>query len=120
MRLDAAGFVIGRALPWLTPPALAAGAALAVHAHHWAPAHTTIALGDSIALLAVLAAVNVFTVQLSASRLPGVLARPARPPWGLFFSSSSALTLLGVAAFHSPPPRAGGPTRPGGPPATRL
>ncbi len=98
--LDAAGFVIGRALPWLTPPALAAGAALAVHAHHWAPAHTTIALGDSIALLAVLAAVNVFTVQLSASRLPGVLARPAGQPWELFFSYSSALTLLGLAAFH--------------------
>jgi hypothetical protein len=98
--LDAAGFVIGRALPWLAPPALAAGAGLAVHMHHWAPAHTTIALGDSIALLALLAAVNVFTVQLSASRLPGVLARPAGQPWELFFSYSAALTLLGLSAFH--------------------
>jgi hypothetical protein len=98
--LDAAGLIVGRALPWLMPPALAAGAGLAVHMHHWAPAHTTIALGDSIALLAVLAAVNVFTVQLSASRLPGVLARPAGQPWELFFSYSSALTLLGLSAFH--------------------
>jgi hypothetical protein len=98
--LDATGFVMGRTLPWLTPPALTAGVALAVHAHHWAPAHTAIALGDSIALLSVLAAVNVFTVQLSASRLPGVLARPAGQPWELFFSYSSALTLMGLSAFH--------------------
>ena len=98
--LDAAGLIVGRALPWLMPAALAVGAGLAVHMHHWAPAHTTIALGDSIALLAVLAAVNVFTVQLSASRLPGVLARPAGQPWELFFSYSSALTLLGLSAFH--------------------
>ena len=66
----------------------------------WAPAHTAIAVGDSIALLAVLAAVNVFTVQLSASRLPGVIARSAGQPWELFFSYSSALTLLGLSAFR--------------------
>jgi hypothetical protein len=98
--LDAVSFIIGRALPWLAPPVLVACAGVAVRVHHWAPAHTAIALGDSIALLALLGAVNVFTVQLSASRLPGVVARPAGQPWELFFSYSAVLTLLGLSAFH--------------------
>lgn len=94
-------FVMGRGLPWLTPVVVAAGVGIATHLLRWAPAHTMISVGDSIALLALLAAVNVFTVQLSASRLPGVIARSAGQPWELFFSYSAALTLLGLSVFRA-------------------
>lgn len=99
--LAAVVFVTGRSLPWLTPVVVAAGVGTATHLLRWAPAHTMISEGDSIALLALLAAVNVFTVQLSASRLPGVIARSAGQPWELFFSYSAALTLLGVSVFRA-------------------
>jgi hypothetical protein len=97
--LAALMFVMGRVLPWLTPVVIAASVGTATHLLRWAPAHTTISLGDSIALIALLAAVNVFTVQLSASRLPGVIARSAGQPWELFFSYSAALTLLALSVF---------------------
>lgn len=103
--LAAVMLVMGRALPWLTPVVVAAGVGAVTHHLRWAPAHATISLGDSIALLAVLAAVNVFTVQLSASRLPGVIARSAGQPWELFFSYSAALTLLGLSGFRAHAPR---------------
>jgi hypothetical protein len=99
--LAAAGLIIARGLPWLAPVAVAAGVGAATHLARWAPAHTEIALGDSIALLVVLATVNVFTVQLSASRLPGVVARSAGQPWELFSSYSAVLTLLGLSAFRA-------------------
>ena len=99
--LDAAAFVIGRSLPWLIPVAVATGVGTATHLARWAPAPTVISLGDSIALLALLAAVNVLTVQLSASRLPGVIARSAGQPWELFFSYSAGLTLLGLSVFRA-------------------
>ncbi len=83
-----------RLLPWLTPVAAAAAAGAATHLLHWAPAPAAVSLGDSIALLTLLAAVHVFTVQLSASRLPGVIARSAGHPWQLFLSYSAALTVL--------------------------
>jgi hypothetical protein len=94
-------FVMGRGLPWLTPVVAAAAVGMATHLLRWAPAQTMISLGDSIALLALLAAINVFTVQLSASRLPGVIARSACQPWELFFSYSAALTLLGLGVFRA-------------------
>ena len=94
-------FVLGRSLPWLAPVMVAGGVGTATHLLRWAPAHTMISLGDSISLLALLAAVNVFTVQLSASRLPGVIAGPAGQPWELFFSYSAALTLLGLSVFRA-------------------
>lgn len=94
-------FVMGRSLPWLTPVVVAASVGAATHLLRWAPAHTMISLGDSIALIALLAAVNVFTVQLSASRLPGVIARSAGQPWELLFSYSAALTLFGLSVFRA-------------------
>ena len=90
-----------RVLPWLAPVAVAAGAGVATHLLRWAPAPATVSLGDSIALLALLAAVHVFTVQLSASRLPGVIARSAGHPWELFLSYSAALTLLVLSVFRA-------------------
>jgi hypothetical protein len=99
--LAAVMFVMGRGLPWLTPVVVAASVGAVTHHLQWAPAHTMISLGDSIALLALLAAVNVFTVQLSASRLPGVIARSAGQPWELFFSYSAALMLLGLSVFRA-------------------
>jgi hypothetical protein len=99
--LAAVRFVLGRGLPWLTPVVVAASVGAVTHHLRWAPAHTMISLGDSIALLALLAAVNVFTVQLSASRLPGVIARSAGQPWELFFSYSAALTLVGLSVFRA-------------------
>jgi hypothetical protein len=100
-QLAAVMFVMGRGLPWLTPVVVAAGAGMATHLLRWAPADTMISLGDSIVMLALLAAVNVFTVQLSASRLPGVIARSAGQPWELSFSYSAALTLLGLSVFRA-------------------
>ncbi|HEX3957320.1 MAG TPA: hypothetical protein VHZ03_11900 [Trebonia sp.] len=79
--------------------AVAAGAGTATHILHWAPGPAAVSLGDSIGLLALLAAVHVFTVQLSASRLPGVIARSAGHPWELFLSYSSALALLVLSVF---------------------
>ena len=99
--LAAVMFVVGRGLPWLTPVVVAAGVGIATHMLRWAPAQTVISVGDSIAMLALLAAVNVFTVQLSASRLPGVIARSAGQPWELSFSYSAALTLLGLSVFRA-------------------
>jgi hypothetical protein len=99
--LAAVMFVLGRGLPWLTPVAVAVSVGIATHMLRWAPAQTVISVGDSIAMLALLAAVNVFTVQLSASRLPGVIARSAGQPWELSFSYSAALTLLGLSVFHA-------------------
>jgi hypothetical protein len=90
-----------RVLPWLAPMAVAAGAGVATHLLRWAPAPATVSLGDSIALLTLLAAVHVFTVQLSASRLPGVIARSAGHPWELFLSYSAALTLLVLSVFRA-------------------
>ena len=99
--LAAVMFVVGRGLPWLTPVVVAAGVGIATHMLRWAPTQTVISVGDSIAMLALLAAVNVFTVQLSASRLPGVIARSAGQPWELSFSYSAALTLLGLSVFRA-------------------
>jgi hypothetical protein len=96
--LTAARFII-YSLPWLTPVAVAFITGVATHLSRWAPAHVVISLGDSIALLALLAAVNVLTVQLSAARLPGVVARSAGQPWELFLSYSAILTLLALSAF---------------------
>lgn len=90
-----------RFVPWLAPVAVAAAAGAAAHLLRWAPAPATVSLGDSIALLALLAAVHVFTVQLSASRLPGVIARSAGHPWELFLSYSAALTLLVLSVFRA-------------------
>jgi len=89
-----------RLLPWLAPVAVAAAAGAATHLLHWAPAPAVVSLGDSIALLTLLAAVHVFTVQLSASRLPGVIARSAGHPWQLFLSYSAALTLLVLSVYQ--------------------
>ncbi len=94
-------FAIGRGLPWLAPVVIAASVGAVTHHFRWAPAHAMISLGDSIALLALLGVVNVFTVQLSASRLPGVIARSAGQPWQLFSSYSAALTLLFLSVFRA-------------------
>jgi hypothetical protein len=69
----------------------------------WAPAPATVSLGERIALLTLLAAAHVFTVQLSASRLPGVIARSAGHPWEMFLSYSAALTLLALSVFRPHP-----------------
>jgi uncharacterized membrane protein YedE/YeeE len=89
-----------RSLPWLAPVIAAAAAGAATHLLHWAAAPAAVSLGDSIALLTLLAAVHVFTVQLSASRLPGVIARSAGHPWQLFLSYSAALTLLVLSVYQ--------------------
>jgi hypothetical protein len=99
-----AGLGVRRVLPWLTPPLVGACVGAATNLGGWKAAPSTVSLGESIALLALLAAVNVFTVQLSASRLPGVVARLAGQPWQLFFSYSAVLTLMGLAIFRARAP----------------
>jgi len=92
---------VGRVLPWLAPPAICALALAGVGATAagWGKAPTDVSLAEGLAALALLATVNVFTVQLWASRLPGVVARSAAQPWQLFFSYSAVLSLLGLVIF---------------------
>lgn len=88
---------IGRhGLPWVAPPAITIAAAAVVHRAEWNTAPLAIGLAEAIALLALLVTVNVFTVTLSATRLPGIVARSAGRPWLLLFSYSAALTLLAL------------------------
>ncbi|GAA2474061.1 hypothetical protein GCM10009858_09310 [Terrabacter carboxydivorans] len=60
-------------------------------------------LDGAIALAALIATINVFTVQLSTTRLPSTVARVAGQPRALLGSYASALTLLGVTAYQPKP-----------------
>lgn len=91
------GFIVRRVLPWLVPVLFSFGAGATAGLAGWIPTPISISLGESIALLALLVTVNVFTVQLSASRLPGIVARSAGQPWQLFSSYSAVLTLLSLS-----------------------
>jgi len=89
-------------LPWLWPPLLAVVIAAVAESQSWHAAPRTWSLSDVVVALALLATVNVFTVQLSAQRLPGVVARSAGQPWMLTSSYScvvsSLLLLIGPEA----------------------
>jgi len=81
-------------LPWLWPPLLALVVAAGAEGHAWPAVPKTWSLSDGVVALALLATVNVFTVQLSAQRLPGVVARSAGQPWMLTSSYSCVVSSL--------------------------
>lgn len=79
------------------PPVVAAVAMVIVNRVGPSKVPKDIGLANSIALLALLATVHVFTVQLSAQRLPGVISATASQPKTLFPCYASVLTLVVLA-----------------------
>ncbi|WP_143465981.1 hypothetical protein [Kribbella sp. ALI-6-A] len=60
-------------------------------------------LEGAIAIVALIATINVFTVQLSTQRLPGSVSRVAGQPWQLAGAYAAALSLL-FATVYTPSP----------------
>jgi hypothetical protein len=83
----------------LIGPIVALAAVTYVHMHHWRSASVSPGLAEAIAALAVVATVNIFTVQLSAQRLPGPIARVAGRPGFLVATYSVTVTMSVLAAF---------------------
>lgn len=81
-------------LPWISAPVVALSVAIAANRLSWDVEPIKVGLAEAIALIALLVTANVVTVELSASRLPGMIARVAGRPWPLLFSYSSSVTLF--------------------------
>jgi hypothetical protein len=81
-------------VPWLLPPILAVTSGAITTHWSWRAPPTSVGLSDAIVALTLLASVNVFTVQMSAQRLPGIVARTAGQPAALYASYASVLTVL--------------------------
>lgn len=73
------------------------------HQIHFALA--AIGAAEAIAAIAVLATVHVFAVQLSASRLPGAMARYSGRSWALSASYSAGITMLALTMWSPPSAR---------------
>ncbi len=97
--------VVVFALPWLWPLGVMAAVGAAAHLQSWAAAPKEFTLSDVVVALALLATVNVFTVQLSAQRLGGVVARYAAQPASLQASYSAVLAAVLVAVAPALPHR---------------
>lgn len=95
--------VVAFVAPWLWPPAVTAGVAAAADRLGWAITPRDVGIEETVAALALVATVNVFTVQLSAQRLPGVVARYAAQPASLHASYSAALVALTVVVAPPTP-----------------
>jgi hypothetical protein len=83
----------------LVGPVMGAAVAWYTDTHHWGAAPASPSLADAVAALAVVATINVFTVQLSAQRLPGAIARVAGRPGWLVAAYSVAVTMAALSAF---------------------
>ncbi|WP_157598516.1 hypothetical protein [Phycicoccus sp. Root101] len=57
----------------------------------------------ALAVIALIATINVFTVQLSTTRLPATVARVSGQPWQLAAAYSAAITLLGTTVVSFVP-----------------
>ncbi|MEV5767171.1 hypothetical protein AB0L34_21780 [Micromonospora sp. NPDC052213] len=73
--------------------------------HSWSEPPYRIELEAAIAALAAVVTVNVFTVQLSSTRLPGSVARAAGHPWYLTASYSASLIMLATVSMKVDAPR---------------
>ena len=100
--------VWARRLPHLATRALVAaggpltGALVGAWAYHnsWQRPVGHLGADEAIGALALLATVNVFTVQLSATRLPGPVARVAAQPRSIGVAYSTAIAVLALALFE--------------------
>lgn len=90
----AVGMIRRWLVPWVFPPALCVTAGLLTRHWRWAAPPASAGLSDAIVALTLLASVNVFTVQLSAQRLPGIVARTAGQPAALYVSYSAVFSVL--------------------------
>jgi hypothetical protein len=110
------GSLVGRSMSRLGVAVTIAYAPIAVVAVLWATdlrsplidklPFAEIPLEVSLALLALIATLNVFTVQLSTTRLPATVARVSGQPWQLAGAYSSAIVLVATTALapEDPPP----------------
>jgi hypothetical protein len=83
----------------LIGPVAAAAVIWYTHSHHWRSSAATLGVIEAVAALTVVATVNIFTVQLSAQRLPGAIARVAGRPAFLVASYSATVMMVVLAAF---------------------
>lgn len=90
-------------IPWLWPVLATGAVATAADRLGWTVVPRNVGVEETIAALALVATVNVFTVQLSAQRLPGVVARYAAQPASLHASYSAALMALVLAVAPETP-----------------
>lgn len=68
----------------------------------FAPA-AAIPMEVGIALIALIATINVFTVQLSTTRLPGTVARVSGQPWQLAAAYAGALSVVALVILEPDP-----------------
>lgn len=62
-----------------------------------------IPLEAGIALVALIATINVFTVQLSTTRLPGTVARVSGQPWQLAAAYAFAISIIALVILEPDP-----------------
>ena len=87
------------AVVFIIGPTLALAIGLISRHWKWSGPGTTVGIGDAIAVLALIATINIFSVQLSADRLSGPLARVAAQPIWLKVSYNCGLTLFALTLF---------------------
>ena len=92
--------VVVQGLVVLTGPVIATAVGLWSYEHRWAKPAVHFGAAEAIAALTVLATVNVFTVQLSATRLPGPVARVAGQPRSIGIAYSAVLTVVAIALLE--------------------
>ncbi|MDX8037127.1 hypothetical protein SK803_43635 [Lentzea sp. BCCO 10_0856] len=97
--VSVAGMLVRRILPWTLPPLLCVVGALFVKRLGVSgdPGRMPLGIAESIALLALLLTANVFTVQMSATRFSGQIARLAGQSWTVNFCYSASLVLVCVS-----------------------
>lgn len=98
--------IIVRGLVVVIGPVSATAAGLWAYDHRWVKPVVHFGAAEAIAALTLLATVNVFTVQLSATRLPGPIARVAGQPRSIGVAYSAVLTVIAIALLEPTSARA--------------
>ena len=86
--------MLRRTAEYFVGPSVAVAVELVAREGHWSPTATAVDLADAIAILALIATVNIFAAQISANRLPGPLARVAAQPIWMTLSYNFAIILV--------------------------
>lgn len=92
--------VIVRGIVVVIGPLTATAVGVWAYDHRWVKPVVHFGAAEAIAALTVLATVNVFTVQLSATRLPGPVARVVGQPRSIGLAYSAVLTVLAIALLE--------------------